>query len=798
MARLDDFPVVHVVGLVSLLIVHNALASGGRQCTDTSGGYSFQIFTDTTEVTEFDCLLYGKATCEQFPDKLPGELSNGSSVNKPRDFAVRIFSKMDDVYHQNRICPGLEYSWKVPIDQISRSNTKGYFLRMQQVGSAAAVCRTLELKDLQLNSPKFNFKFKMFPMTSTATYLVDLFSLPPPSEEEVEAGLFQRLVVTLTGCDDLDATLKSAEWTTWIAVGNPKNGTLEIQFGFADKSLNFSFETYTVRLFKNGETNHLNETTVNHVIVNDPYRLDENRCLCNKGPKEHIVGLECWPCKRTITEVFNVTGKPATTTVTPPKTTAASTTAPPGPADTPVTESSTHSDLNPAKSTQRDTVSTSTNAGAVAGAVVGVLALTCVLIGAIFVFRRYQRKRRHIGTKSAPVLRRKRIFLLAAEDHPQHVAAVVKFAEFLRIHCQCDVTFAPLCRPDLRGKIIYCWMAQEIEQADFVVIVTSMAAFRLYQAFQKGQVYKDADLGPEGDLFTPGIQHICGMITLSADVKKVVMVHFEHTVSDYRLPIGALPSSLYLLPKHLGDFLKHVHGLGHYSSALSKVLPLQCDIAQLQEGNDWLTAIQEAKTFERRYPDWFDEKFGKASEVTKLPSAQPLLTTQESGFYSNEGGSIGSRNSAEFQRKLSSVSMGVEGLVSDFDNRERHEPVFTKDDFIEPSMVFSTYTVPPGSTFAGLEMPDEIDDRGSTTSERLRRLNQRYEMVRVEESGGFEATQVPVHEEPSIEDQMRSLNARNEHVHFAPPQVQRVFIFNHQDGVDMEGDCVSISSAQSV
>lgn len=95
----------------------------------------------------------------------------------------------------------------------------------------------------------------------------------------------------------------------------------------------------------------------------------------------------------------------------------------------------------------------------------------------------------------------------------------------------------------------------------------------LYQAFQKGLTYKREDFGPEGDLFTPGIQHICGMIARNVDVSKILTVHFEYTPSDCCLPIAALPSSMYLLPKHLSSLLQQIHKLNGRNEDLTKVSP---------------------------------------------------------------------------------------------------------------------------------------------------------------------------------------------------------------------------------
>ena len=86
-------------------------------------------------------------------------------------------------------------------------------------------------------------------------------------------------------------------------------------------------------------------------------------------------------------------------------------------------------------------------------------------------------------------------------------------------------------------------------------------------------------LAQRGDLFTPGIQHICGKIANNEDVRNVMIVYFDHTSPSYRLPIAPLPSCHYHLPSHLPSFLHHLHSLDKNKMDLSQV---SCEA----DGND--------------------------------------------------------------------------------------------------------------------------------------------------------------------------------------------------------------------
>lgn len=198
---------------------------------------------------------------------------------------------------------------------------------------------------------------------------------------------------------------------------------------------------------------------------------------------------------------------------------------------------------------------------------------------------------------------------------------------------------------------------------------------------------------------------------------------------------------------------------------------------ELAGGKEWLNAVRAAMDFERLDRRWFEQKFGKPTEI----GFKPDYTKQDSGY------DEGHRLSDFSERRLSSVSThaGVgqsarDGIVNEG---------FTKHDFTAPSEVLSAYTI-PFSTYTAADRPLEID-RGSTISDQLREFNERYEHDRLQEQHqGPE--DIPQEERSVISDQTNSphadkfvyLNQANVHIQIP-----------HQDG---DLDCISVSSAQSV
>ncbi|XP_070186799.1 uncharacterized protein [Littorina saxatilis] len=625
----------------------------------------------------------------------------------------------------------------------------------------------------------------------------------------------------------------SADWTTWIiAQPHSAESTVEVKFGFPEKlswADNASFTEYLIQLVDDqnrvsDKTTYIRPYNSGSVAVavhnftgvssgryrvqvqpKDTLKEDRDRCQCWK--KGSLGIRDCQPCKTTETKTFNFTSTWRSTST-------ASTTS------TTVNEKPTSAaSMGTPESLGRP------DASVIVLAVIIPVVLVALLIAGICcwkqrkaggkaglkldrnenkvnrfgnVFRKFDTLVPGMGKElKVPQVTRKTVLLLASEDHKYFSQALNNFSTFLTLHCQCDVMFAPEQLADVRKTAnSYCWLSGKIDQADVVIIVTSQAACRQYQAFQKGQVYKEADLGPEGDLFTPGIKHICGKIASGEDVSKVMMVRFEHTASEHRLPISALPPSFYLLPTRLKSCLLHIHGLDENNMNLSTVnLPLQGNVQELQGGKEWLNAVSEAMAFECEHPAWFEEKFGRLVDTSGKD--KPDYDTQVSGV-SEESGFFEGRNSGILQRRLSSVSTHAHKAPCEFvpDGLENPSFVFSKSDFIAPSEfeAQSAYTV-PYSAYTERERPPEVD-QGSTLSDQFRVMNERYEQDRMQELFQPQGSQnIPEEERSAISDQTGYPLV---HENLGYPGQNAYYIQFQHPGNEEDRDCISVSSAQSV
>ncbi|XP_070186797.1 uncharacterized protein [Littorina saxatilis] len=612
------------------------------------------VWLRTTIQINVTCTLF-KANCSRY-DIFPANLSAGQSVSKPRDFQASPFRAAISVYDAS----GVKYEWKGPIDVTSRQHIKGFYLRMQPVGSGNLICRLFDLTAFDMsNSTSLRFVYSIFPLQSAETYQVKLASLPVTRATE---GSYEKYVVSVLAPRDRTKipVVYSADWKTWIiAQSYAAESTVEVKFGFPEKlswADKASFTQYLIQLVNDqyrvsNQTTYIRRNNSGSVAVHNFTGVSSGRYRVQVQPKDTLrtdrAGCQCWkngpfgirdcqPCKTSVTKTFNFGTSTSTTSTTSTSTTS--------------TTSSTVSEepISEPHVAPSDEKLESSGPGArviVPAVIVPVVLVAGLIAGSFFwkqrkaggkagirlnrnennvngfsnVFRKFDTLVPGMGKElKVPQVTRKTVLLLASEDHKYFSQALNNFSTFLTLHCQCDVMFAPEQLADVRKTAnSYCWLSGKINQADVVIIVTSQAACRQYQAFQKGQVYKEADLGPEGDLFTPGIKHICGKIASGEDVSKVMMVRFEHTASKHRLPISALPPSFYLLPTRLKSCLLHIHGLDENNMNLSTVnLPLQGNVQELQGGKEWLNAVSEAMAFEREHPAWFEEKFGRLVDTS--------------------------------------------------------------------------------------------------------------------------------------------------------------------------------------
>lgn len=826
---------------------------------------NLKIFDGSREITsDVNCILLPTKDCQNGPTSFPEGLGVGLSVEKPDNFTVNSLLDTSPGPNGNLfLVSRLQMSWKGPSSGMGRQGLKGFYLKMSPVGSGALKCRLLNLLNNNFTeNTNLRFQFEMFPVTDDATFVVDMFSLPPPSDAEVASGLYGRNIISFPGNKDLNSSGPAypKDWNTTIsAIQHKEDGVIEVKFALPLVGSSAHFDKYRVALFKadgtsfkdlqiyyvpaKGQggfavynfTNVPDGTYYIQVMPNDSFYNDDEKCQCYGPDTNGLLDKVCGTCSFTQTSVFNVTGMP------PPTSTSTRSTLPVTiPAHPPTSANSSTGMQLQSTTGQQESTSNSPqireaglNDGEIAAAVVvpvallaalAVLLLKCGLrnndnnnnqkdnmneyspsaISVIQPGKENNQLYKHLvqpftdichsfkqkTETCVPTLTRKHVFLLSAEDHSYFKQAVEKFADFLTLHCQCEVTCAFSQMASLRKTNCYPWLSGNIDKSDFVIIVNSEAAYHLYTAYQTGQAYENAQFSPYGDLFTVGIMHICGKFTLGQDVSNVIIVNFEHTSRDYRLPLDALPIRHYLLPNNLKPFLLHMHGLDNNTMDLSKVnLPLQGNIPELRGGSDWLRAVKECHSYEQHNPNWFATTYGEPTVNTK-----PELIKQgscDSGYPTSRPPSD---TMDRIRRQLSSVSM---------QGPDSPEEAYFKEHCVEPSTTgLSAYTV-PYSAFMPSPRPPEID-KSSTISEQFRQVNDDYERQcssGVQDQVYNKLWSPPLPLAPpavmlAFTDQYDNMPADGEGSFIRQPHGYSYQLDNSAELAD--GECISVYSAESV
>ena len=206
-----------------------------------------------------------------------------------------------------------------------------------------------------------------------------------------------------------------------------------------------------------------------------------------------------------------------------------------------------------------------------------------------------------VSAEKKKLERRPKLFILYEEDHPYHRKVVDKFALYLQHHCHCDVMHAQL-------RLDTTWVHQEIQNADYVLIINSKLAYAIYQ----GLITKnrgEPEQSPSGNLKIPGINCILQRFLQEPHYDKTVMVYFDYTSEELVIP-DICPGYNYKLMKHFTDLLLHIHKVKRTDNLAQYDLPLDGKYYLKPIGKDLQTAIREAASYERENQEWFAQKYG--------------------------------------------------------------------------------------------------------------------------------------------------------------------------------------------
>lgn len=218
--------------------------------------------------------------------------------------------------------------------------------------------------------------------------------------------------------------------------------------------------------------------------------------------------------------------------------------------------------------------------------------------------------------------KRPKLVLLYEEDHEYHRQVVQHFASFLQQHCQC----AAMC---VEWQLDAPWVHEDIEQADYVVIVNSEGAYQSYmtQYDHKNNVngqFKTSQVSKQ----MSNINSIRNKFLRDERYDNVVMVYFEYTDEQFVLP-DICPGYRYKLLKHFTDFLLHIHKLRRTHNLSLYDLPFDGSFSKKPIGQQLLESMSKAAQYQTDNPNWAKKKlaynrmYSHTSDESQFDSGLP-------------------------------------------------------------------------------------------------------------------------------------------------------------------------------
>ncbi|XP_067684366.1 interleukin-17 receptor D-like [Haliotis asinina] len=207
------------------------------------------------------------------------------------------------------------------------------------------------------------------------------------------------------------------------------------------------------------------------------------------------------------------------------------------------------------------------------------------------------------------VLPKKNVYLLYAEDHKDHLNVITCLAVYLKEQCYCDVFYLPWFKGAFQAIGTYQWIISHIDEADYVIVISSEAAFKLLDARNTNTSLKTEDEGPEGDIFSPAITHVRTKSLEPDFYRKTILVYFDYTSEDFVLK-EVSPGVHYKLPKHFKDFLCHIHEVDVFDqTGRHPDIEAMGNLLSSRRGQAFQEAIIKARHFQKSDPLWFDRRF---------------------------------------------------------------------------------------------------------------------------------------------------------------------------------------------
>ncbi|XP_067653233.1 uncharacterized protein [Haliotis asinina] len=593
------------------------------------------------------CTMLGTSSCEG--GVLPPEVQ-GDFMGRPEFLSVEGALVPGPSGDLN---PQIVFTWEPPAAAAGFEHLKGFYVEIYRFSGyfpgPTFYCRVFDFSQNNFTSQDYKLKFKKkmvgFPGGTNFLYRMEMYTLPMSPESRSRTEFF-----TLQPLQDGSST---ASWSASVSYEmRTLTDPADITVHFSLAPSEYNFRKYTVELVGDHDDKNVligcevdtmddyscqginnpkpaaGATTVSHTFHDlgpgsyrvwitpvDPYWQTDGECLCYE--RTSINHTVCLRCITTSTGNITVEGhvvrsstssaSTSSTSTSSTSTSSTSRTHPTGP---------TEPSVEDIRELPDDVV---TSLASLFGSLFGLFLVGIVVMG-------YRRQR-------ASALRVKSLYLLYTDDHKDHSDVINKLAIYLRDYCYCEVFYVPWFRGTIQTTGTYQWILSHIDFADFVLIISSEAAFMLFDARNTNTSFRAMDGGPEGDTFSPAVSHIMARSSQRDFHKKTILAHFEYTGEEFAIK-EISPGVNYQLPKYFKELLCHIHEVEMCGKTPKQAkINAMGNLQASQCGRSLLDAVVKATHYQKACPHWFVQRFQRQDSAYSSQYDHVGDSVSCAGFY---------------------------------------------------------------------------------------------------------------------------------------------------------------------
>ncbi|KAI8782352.1 CAunnamed protein product [Biomphalaria glabrata] len=622
-------------------------AFAGKQEIDSS------LFC-TTEFSDTECLPFVESfNVSHLPKKFH---TNTLTVERPS--AINLVGLVKN-YTREKFGPGVRVTWDSPIAEISRHNLEGFLLLLESKHKTS--CRLFHFKPNSIELRKMmTFSYDIDRLSDDTFYKLSVFSMPPPSSQDRnDSSRYVDMMLHTFSHYTLGAD--PALWSPSVTIKTKQDGNLYVKFTLSPPEFNFThFEilllkrsfsianafiklNYTGKFFTAAEPegkvqfdNLESDVYLIKVRVKDPFRKKRGQCLCWRNMANgFLCGFhKCCAnsCNFTSTHWFGLKVTEPNRHSSPLQSTTI---------QNRVWENSTP---QTAEVSVLEQITEGLSSWDTIGIIIGTVILVTMIVVGVCLLKKHDsvsailksslcvktlssNEKKTIFTLSVQQcaspslsLRPKKLYMMSGDDHSDHVHMVDSLVQFLELHCHCDVVYPPRAEDIHNFDSPYSWFINHISSSDHIIFVNSVGAQKLIEANLNKTVYRNRVLGPEGDLFTECVKHI---FKDNKARDKVINIYFGN---NYRESKYITSPFTFPIPRNLPELVLKIHSFSSKDKLIfSSKLPMFRDnIPDLPAGSELLEAIDCARLYEEKNPDWLMEHFGEETLATTSLPASPV------------------------------------------------------------------------------------------------------------------------------------------------------------------------------